>query len=72
MAGPLKAMSDTASLADLAWAHETLLRLIWLVQMNAFVNDRRSECLVALSRSAVLLEGLIQEHLGDARRRRDD
>ena len=60
------------SISDLQWSHETMIRLIEVVQHNALVSERLSECTVAIGKAVVLLEGLIQEHLAHARRRRDD
>jgi hypothetical protein len=60
------------SISELQWAHETTMRIIEIVQENGFLTDRLADCVVQLSKGAVLLEGLIQEHLADARRRRDD
>lgn len=65
-------MSDAEDLADLEWAHATLMRLVQLVQRKGFISDRLSECTVQLSKGAVLLEGLVVEQLTNARRRRDD
>lgn len=65
-------MSDAKTLSELQWAHETLIRLVEVVQKNGFVGERLSECVVQLTKGAVLLEGLIMERLSDARRRRDD
>ena len=65
-------LSDAESLRDLEWAHATLMRLIAVVQRNGFVGERLSECVVEMSKGAVLLEGLVQEQLVNARRRRDD
>lgn len=59
-------------MSELQWCHETLLRLIGIVQRNGLVSDRLHECVVAMSRAAVLLEGLIQEQLNHVRRRKDD
>lgn len=64
--------SDCDSLNELQWAHQTLMRLIVIVQRNGFVNDRLRGCLIHMSQSAVSLEGLIQDHLVLARRRRSD
>lgn len=60
------------AISELQWSHETMLRLIELVQRNGLLTDQLRECLVAMSTAAVLLEGLIQNHLSYARRRRDD
>lgn len=65
-------MSDAKTLSELQWAHETLVRLIAIVQKNGLVGDRLSECIVQLTKGAVMLEGMIQERFADARRRRDD
>lgn len=60
------------SLEDLTWAHATQLRLIDIVVRSGFVGERLTECLTQMTESAVLLEGLIQDQLIHARRRRDD
>lgn len=64
--------SDFNSITELQWAHSTLMRLISLVQLNALIGDNQRECVVSMTRSAVMLEGLIQEHLAMARRLRFD
>lgn len=67
-------MSQNAakSIGDLQWAHETLIKLIEIVQRNGFVGDPLRECVVDLSKGAISLERLIQECLIHVRRRRDD
>lgn len=64
--------SDSESITELQWAHQTLIRLIRIIQMNALATDQLRECLVSLTQSAVLLEGLIQAYCALARRRRLD
>lgn len=72
MAGSDQAMSDAKSLADLQWAHETLMRLVSLVQRNGLVSDRLSQCVIHMGTSAILLEGVIQESVIHARQRKGD
>ena len=60
------------AISDLQWAHETLMRLIAIVQLNGLLTDRLGECVVTMSKAAVSLEGVVQEHLSYARRRKND
>lgn len=68
----MSSKSDFNSVAELQWAHATLIRLISVVQLNGFVGTPLSECLIHMTKSVELLEGLIQEHLAKARLRRDE
>jgi len=63
---------DAQSLNDLQWAHQTLVRMMALVQRHGLLGPRHSECVVQIGKSVVLLEGVIQESLADARRRKTD
>lgn len=65
-------MDDGKSLDDLQWAHSTLVRLVNLVQRNGLMGERLSQCVVHMGKSAILLEGVIQESLVNARRRTTD
>jgi hypothetical protein len=60
------------ALSDLQWAHMTLMHLIGVVQLNGLLTEKLGECVVELSKAAISLESVIQEHLAYARRRRDD
>ena len=60
------------SISELQWAHHTLMRLIETVQLNGLVTEGLGECLVMMTKSAVLLEGLIHQNMFYARRRRED
>jgi len=64
--------SLSKSISELQWSHETLLRILELVQRNGLLSEQLRECIIQMAKAAVLLEGLIQEHLVHARRRRSD
>lgn len=64
--------SVSKALNELQWAHSTLIRIIVLVQENAFIDDEQRDCVVHLTNTCQKLERLIQGHLAEARRRRDD
>lgn len=65
-------MSDIESLTDLQWAHETLVRLVPLIQRKGLLGQRLDECLANICAGIVNLDGVIQEFAAHARRRRDD
>lgn len=69
---PGKQQSSAKAVNELQWALATLIKLVETVQYNGFLTDRLSECVVAMTKAAVLLEGLIQEQLIHARRRQND
>ncbi len=69
---PPPPVDGAKALNELQWAHQTLFRLIEIVQKNAFFSARLSECVVEMGKVAIMLEALIQEQLVNARRRRDD
>lgn len=72
MGRPAQATSDVESLSDLVWAHETLMRLMAVVQRNGLMGPRLSECVAKIGTGAILLEGVIQELAIHARRRKED
>ena len=65
-------MSDAQNLSDLQWAHETLVRLVPLIQRKGLLGQRLEECLTQICHGIVLLDGVIQEFASHARRRKDD
>lgn len=60
------------SLSELQWAHQTLMRLIEIVQYNALVSDGQRECIVEMSRCAIMIERLILDAMPEFRRRLND
>lgn len=61
-----------ANISELQWAHETLIRLIKIVQLNGLLTDELRECVVSMTKCAVLLEGIIMAAIADMRRRRSE